>query len=165
MQLVRIKRLKQCVPTSVLLTGFILYPCVCNLLVAIVVVLHDDDNLNTPVNVILIVVNVEQYILYRSTLSTTHYIQFPIIYNLASKFRNLKKINKSSVLVFLCRNSKHYAKKCKKIAFVLLLCSVLENAAIVWDSYLPRDIDTLEIVQKSCQIHTDRLEHEYQDFY
>jgi len=60
--------------------------------------------------------------------------------------KTTKKAN--SVLYFLRRNLKRCPKSCKQLAYVSLVRSVLDYAAIVWDPYLAKDINSLERVQR-----------------
>ena len=61
----------------------------------------------------------------------------------------ISKISKkaNSALGFLERNLKHCPQDSRRTAYLSLVRSTLEYSYIVWDPYLPKDIDKLEKVQ------------------
>jgi hypothetical protein len=54
----------------------------------------------------------------------------------------------NSTLGFIRRNLKHCNKKFKETAYILLVRSVMDYSATVWDPYLQKDIDRIEGVQR-----------------
>ena len=56
----------------------------------------------------------------------------------------------SSTLGFIKRNLKHAPQDCKRVAYIALVRSTLEYAAIVWDPYKQSDIVNLEKIQRNA---------------
>jgi len=59
-----------------------------------------------------------------------------------------KKIG--STIGFLRRNLQNCPQECRRLAYIALIRSSLEYAAVVWDPYLRKDIDKLECMQRQA---------------
>ena len=54
----------------------------------------------------------------------------------------------NSILGFIRRNLKHCTRSLKETAYISLVRSVLDYAAVVWDPYQKKDVDLLEGIQR-----------------
>jgi len=64
--------------------------------------------------------------------------------------RHISRISKkaNSTLGFLCRNLRGFNQDHKRVAYIALVCSILEYGSVVWDPYTKGNIERLEHVQR-----------------